>query len=124
MSRLKFFFFVFLFSCSSFKQDPQMLYDIRDWNLAGKWVNEAGHFRISCVANFEYYEANTFDNFGMGSSEKGGWIRTLKKNKIITGPVFRITYKINKLPAHTPEGWVMTLNEMEWKREADFPNCP
>ena len=121
---MKFLLFFFLVSCSSFKQDPQMLIDIRNWNLAGKWVNDVGHFRIYCNAVFEYYEANTFENFGMGSSEKGGWIRNLKKDKIVTGPIIRRTYKIKKLPDIADEKWTMILNDMEWRRESNFPQCP
>ena len=101
-----------------------MLTDIRNWNLAGKWVNDVGHFRIYCTAAFEYYEANTFENFGMGSSEKGGYIRKLKKDQLITGPIIRRTYKINKLPNIFEEKWTMVLNDKEWRREPSFPHCP
>ena len=121
---MKILLLLLLASCSSLKQDPQMLKDIRDWNLAGKWINDTGHFRISCVANFEFYEANTFENFGMGSSEKGGWIRKLEKKKLTSGPLIGRSYKIDRMPMLVKKEWVMSLNGQEYTREAGFPICP
>lgn len=121
---MKFLLFVLFVSCSTLKHDPQMLKDIRDWNLAGNWINDTSAFRITCNAEFGFYEASTFENGGIGSLEKNAWLRKLEKNKLTVGPKVGLFYQIDQLPSLSSEGWVMTLNKQRYVREANFPKCP
>lgn len=118
---MKWILLLLLASCALFKTDPDLPKKIRELNLAGKWENEFGHFKVYCQGSFEYHEPVRWDNRVPKHSEKGGYIKWIKGYKFKTGPVFGETHDINRAPYQNEKGeWWVDLNDKSWKRVEDF----